>query len=178
MCACPGLPSRMPNVRWAMELTNDVTPPLWPTEIEYIHFDCEVNPFTGRPFFNEVVFFHRPSKTVFMADVFWNYPSSRVPNYVTKLKTSSLDGLSRDISGGKGIAPIDVPFGTRLWKFGMDRIYLPFYKRVMVGSRRDVFVKRVETLLAWEPEIIIPCHGDVVLGRDLCRDVLERHLLQ
>ena len=28
--------------------------------------------------------------------------------------------------------PADVPGGTKLWKFGMDQVYLPFYKALMV----------------------------------------------
>ena len=39
--------------------------------LEFVHFDCEINPFTGKPFFNELVFYHVKSKSLFMADVFW-----------------------------------------------------------------------------------------------------------
>ena len=47
----------------------------------------------------QVIFYHVPSKTLVTTDLFWNYPDS------------------------------EVPFGTKLWKFGMDQIYLPFYNR-------------------------------------------------
>jgi len=39
----------------------------------------------------QVVFLHRPTGTLIVTDVFWNYPEA-------------------------------VPFGTRAWKFGMDRV--------------------------------------------------------
>jgi len=39
----------------------------------------------------KVVFFHRPTKSLITADLFWNYPT-------------------------------EVPFGTRAWKWGMDKV--------------------------------------------------------
>ena len=47
----------------------------------------------------QVVFFHRPSRMLITTDLFWDYP-------------------------GHG-----VPWGTKAWKFGMDRVYAPFYNR-------------------------------------------------
>lgn len=40
----------------------------------------------------QVVFVHRPSKSFITADLYWNYPRE------------------------------GVPFGTRAWKFGMDKV--------------------------------------------------------
>ena len=34
----------------------------------------EVNPFTGKAFFNEVVFYHTETKTLLTTDLYWNYP--------------------------------------------------------------------------------------------------------
>lgn len=28
--------------------------------------------------------------------------------------------------------PSEVPLGTRIWKFGMDQVYLPFYRAFMI----------------------------------------------
>ena len=79
------------------------------------------------------------------------------------------------------LPPIKVPFGTKAWKFGMDRIFLPFYKKLMVGSkgsdRRNKYEIAVNKILAWEPEIIVPCHGDVIRGKELCKNVLTKHFL-
>ena len=47
----------------------------------------------------QVVFFHKPSRLLITTDLFWDYP-------------------------GHG-----VPWGTKAWKFGMDRVYAPFYNR-------------------------------------------------
>ncbi len=33
-----------------------------------------MNPFTGRAFFNEVIFYHTKSKTILTTDLYWNYP--------------------------------------------------------------------------------------------------------
>lgn len=36
----------------------------------------DVNPFTGKPFFSEVLFCHTPSAVLITADFYWNYPDS------------------------------------------------------------------------------------------------------
>ena len=52
MYACPGLSARKPEVKWSGELKGgdqvlgDTLASVW--------FDCEVSPFTDKPFFNEV----------------------------------------------------------------------------------------------------------------------------
>lgn len=71
-------------------------------QVEVTHLSHEVNPFNGKPFFNEVAFCHTPSRTLMTADFFWNYPSTGV--------------------SGR----------TRAWKFGMDAIFAPFYFNLMI----------------------------------------------
>jgi hypothetical protein len=170
MCGCPGLPERLPDIKWSYEFTNPSSNLIFPKEFEICHMDCEINPFTSKPFFNEVIFFHKPSKSLFMADLFWNYPSSSLPNYYDIISTSNSDSIE----------PIPVPFGTKLWKFGMDKIYLPFYKTFMVGKSgllRQKYDELVSRILSWNTEIIIPCHGDIIRGEVLCREVLTKHFL-
>ena len=53
----------------------------------------------------QVVFVHKPSGTLIAADLIWDYPGSGTPK------------------------------GTQAWKFGMDRVYLPFYKRFMIKDK-------------------------------------------
>ena len=53
----------------------------------------------------QVIFLHIPTGTLVVTDLFWNYPAK------------------------------DVPFGTWLWKQGMDRIYLPFYNTFMIKNK-------------------------------------------
>ena len=53
----------------------------------------------------QVVFVHKPSGTLIATDLVWNYPGSGTPR------------------------------GTKAWKFGMDRVYLPFYKKFMIKDK-------------------------------------------
>ena len=181
--ACPGLTARLPNIPWADELGINKNPEEFLDSIDTVFFDCEVNPFTNKAFFNEIVLFHIKSKSIIMTDTFWNYPSSPVPNYSGIQGTGSLHSCSKvpiEFTGDI-LPPIKVPFGTKMWKFGMDKIFLPFYKKLMVGKkgseRRRKYEIAVGKILAWEPELIIPCHGDVIRGKELCREVLEKHFL-
>ena len=48
---------------------------------------------------------HKPSGTLIATDLVWNYPGSGTPR------------------------------GTQAWKFGMDRVYLPFYKSFMIKDK-------------------------------------------
>ncbi|CAE7705894.1 unnamed protein product, partial [Symbiodinium microadriaticum] len=57
--------------------------------------------------------------------------------------------------------PSDLPSGSALWKFLMDKVYLPFYKRFMVkspGSLKAV----LDAVAAWKPKGLLPCHGKYV----------------
>jgi Domain of unknown function (DUF4336) len=180
---CPGLMNRLTDVQWAGELGIGKDPSEFSKSIETVFFDCEVNPFTNKAFFNEVVLFHTASKSIIMTDTFWNYPSSSLPNYYGIQDTGSIHICPKvpvEYTGST-LPAMEVPFGTKSWKFGMDKIFLPFYKKLMVGSkgseRREKYEIAVSKILAWEPQIIVPCHGDVIRGKELCRKVLEEHFL-
>ena len=44
------------------------------------------------------------------------------------------------------------------------------------GRRREKYDILVNHILnIWKPQKIIPCHGDVVYGEELCRRVLMKH---
>jgi len=51
----------------------------------------------------------------------------------------------------------------------------------MVGgegsARRVKYEAAVAKVLAWGPEVMVPCHGDVLRGKDACRNELQRHFL-
>lgn len=110
--ACPGLRRSKPGVGWTKSIgsmaedsdrwTSDV-PAEWGGAFELCWIDAEHGPLMWRPFFSEVVFCHRPSKSLFVTDLYWNYPSGS-----------------------------DVPFGTRAWKWALDAIYAPFYNAFMM----------------------------------------------
>lgn len=158
MWACPGLPERMPDVNWSKEMKTETVDEF----LDCVHFDCEKNPFTGKAFFNEIVFFYRPTKTMFCSDVFWNYPDSPLPNYQDEMPIVKNE-------------EIDVPFGSRAWKFGMDKVYLPFYRSFMTLGLKDEFSAAKAKVLSWDIETIVPCHGDVIYGKSLCSRALQNH---
>lgn len=160
MWACPGLPDRMPEVKWNKEMMTESVDDY----LDLVWFNCEKNPFTGKAFFNEVVFYYRPLKALFCSDVFWNYPSAPFPNYNDEMELSSPE------------PEVEVPLGSKAWKFGMDKVYLPFYKNLMTLGGKDKFEAAREKVLAWDIDVIVPCHGDVLRGRDLCKRVLAEHL--
>lgn len=174
MWGCPGLAERMPEVRWEGEIPAHVLRPegrkldnCWSFDtIVPLHLDMEVNPFTGKPFFNEVIFYHTPSKTLLTTDFYWNYPTS--------------DGVPNSHLGGSEweLAPaVDaIPIGSRLWKKGMDKVYLPFFKNFMVKDRQRYDEMMRVVLDEWEIETLIPCHGDIIRGSKMVRDVLRKHL--
>ena len=126
-----------------------------------------VNPFTGKPFFNEVIFYHPASKTMMTTFLFWNYPQPEgVPN-------SHLDG-----DGEWELAPSvsSVPFGSKLWKKGMDKVYLPFYKTFMVKDKSYFEEVKKIVLDEWDVETLIPAHGDIIRGKERIRKELSKHL--
>ena len=95
-----------------------------------------------------MIFCHNPSRTLFVTDLWWNYPSLAMAE--------------------------EVPTSTRLWKFGMDQIYRPFYNAFMAGDD-STFNKRLDTILSFDWDLMVPCHGEPIAGAD-AKPTLERHL--
>ena len=145
---CPGMIQKEPDIPWDEEVgrggSDEGDGTLWLGEFRVAWFDCERTPVVGGAFFNEVVFAHAPSGCAFVTDCFWNYP------------------------GGA-----DVPAGTRAWKWGMDEVYLPFYRNVMVTDEARFETVKAE-VLSWEWDAMVPCHG-VLLARG-GKDALRAHL--
>ncbi|GKZ00318.1 hypothetical protein MPSEU_000984700 [Mayamaea pseudoterrestris] len=177
---CPGLAARETNAAWSGEIPDGYRPPkfdgsaqessalnakLWRADqIESLHVDAEINPFTRKPFFNECIFYHKPSKSLITTDYFWNYPESVVPN----------SQFGQDDSWE--LAPVvdKIPIGSKLWKFGMDKVYLPFFDNFMVQDK-TAYRKIVKHMLdVWDIEMIVPAHGDVIRGKDLVRKALTK----
>jgi len=177
--ACPGLRERLPEVKWTHEFDANVETNK-PDGLQVLWLDCEINPFTNKAFFNEVVIYHEQSKSVVFTDAYWNYPASDLPNYDGETGTGAVHACQKVPISSPLLPSMPPPLGTRAWKLGMDKVYLPFYKALMVGSggpRRERFGELVRRVLDWEVEAVVPCHGDVVRGRELCRRVLTEHFL-
>ncbi|MEQ8692652.1 MAG: DUF4336 domain-containing protein [Pseudomonadales bacterium] len=66
-----GLLKKIPAIEPALTLSNDA-PPAYRADIEQILFDCN-------PFFSEAIFFHRPSATLILTDLFINLCVDHVP---------------------------------------------------------------------------------------------------
>jgi Domain of unknown function (DUF4336) len=178
MYACPGLPARMPDCRFTHEFgSSELDLNDFSKTCDYVWMDCEENPVTGNPFFNEVVFYHIKSKTLFCADAYWNYPSDKKPNFYGVEDTGKLHPCSKAHIEDGELDDLPVPFGTRAWKFGMDQIYLPFYKKFMIRKYQEKYLLAVNKILSWDVQQIAPCHGDLIKGKGICTDALKRHFL-
>jgi len=161
--ACPGLREKKPEVGWQRSLESfldgrdgvaaKAPPAEWGGAIDLCWIRDQV-PLSGLvggvPFFNEIVFCHRPSRTLIVTDLWWNYPASKA-----------------DVQGGAA----DVPFSSRLWKIGMDRVYRPVYNNLM---RTPTCAASYETILSWDFDYIAPAHGEPMCGD--AKRVLRQHL--
>lgn len=149
---CPGLQAKKPGYD-AEVGQGDAAPAAWLGEIEALFLDFEHNPFTGKPFFNEVLFLHKPTGTLLVTDAWWNYPL----RYPTEAGEQA------------------VPRGTWLWKQGMDKVYAPFYKALMIKDE-GAYASALDKILRWPFDAILPCHGSYVPkgGKQLILDHLRR----
>ena len=116
--------------------------------------------------------------------MYWNYPrGDGVTNGQIRdelaakgIEVDSNDSDSWELAPNVG----EIPSGSKLWgKVGMDKLFKPFYMNLMVKSdRREEFDKIARYITCggeWDVETIIPAHGDIVRGKELCRKVLESH---
>ena len=113
-----------------------------------------------------VVFFHSATKSLITADLYWNYPSSHIPN-----KEHGQDDP-------RELAPVQedgIPWKSQFWKFVMDRVYYPLYNGLMVTDQNQYKAIGDHIVNVWDPEIVVPCHGDLLRGKDLIRRVLRKH---
>jgi hypothetical protein len=116
---------------------------------------------------DEVIFYHVPTKSLLTTDIFWNYPSDSMPN--TEHIGPDKDGNVWELAPAR-----EMPFKSRAWKFGMDQVYAPFYNNFMVTDRQAYRDICRHVLDEWQVECIVPCHGDIVRGKELCRSVLKK----
>lgn len=65
----------------------------------------------------------------------------------------------------------------------MDKLFRPFYNNLMIKSEQKEGYEQIARFITcgdassggWEVETLIPAHGDIIRGKELCRKVLERH---
>ena len=121
----PGLERKRPDLRFEAVLGDDA-PAEWRDELAQVFF-------RGRPYENEVVFFHRASRTLVMCDLAFNFgPRSPAP---TRLLMKLLRSYGQ-------LAPSKLD---------------PLLIRDRRAARESL-----ERILAWDFDRIIVAHGDVL----------------
>lgn len=121
----PGLERKRPDLRFEAVLGDDA-PAEWRDEVAQVFF-------RGRPYENEVVFFHRASRTLVMCDLAFNFgPRSPAP---TRLLMKLLRSYGR-------LAPSTLD---------------PLLIRDRRAARESL-----ERILAWDFDRVIVAHGDVL----------------
>ena len=121
----PGVERKRPDLEFVGVL-GDEAPDQWRDEVEQIFF-------RGRPFENEVAFLHRPSRTLVLCDLAFNF-GPRAP-LGTRLLTRLVGGYGR---------------------FGPTRLD-PFLIRDRPAARQSF-----ERILAWDFDRVVIAHGEVL----------------
>ena len=131
----PGLERKRPDLAIAGVL-GDEAPPAWKGQVDQVFF-------RGRPYENEVVFFHRASRTLILCDLAFNF-GPRSP-WLTRLLLQLIGGYGR---------------------FGPSRLD-PLLIRDRAAARGSL-----EHILAWDFDRVVLAHGDDIVesgGREALR---------
>ena len=124
MLASPGLARRRRDLAFDAELS-DEPDPAWATDVDQVIF-------RGSFFMDEVVFFHRTSRTALVCDL------------VQRMDPGSLTGPSGWV--------------LKIWGLSGERGSTPLEWRASWWNRRAGRAAK-ETLLAWKPERLVVAHG-------------------
>lgn len=121
----PGLAQKVPALRMD-EALRDESPDAWGFEMEQVVVH-------GAPKMSEVVFFHKPTKTLIVSDLFFNivHPA----NLATKVLLT--------FTGARG-------------KLAKSRVWS------MMKEDEAVFEASVRKVLSWDFDTLVMAHGDVV----------------
>ncbi|PYH98487.1 hypothetical protein BO71DRAFT_395266 [Aspergillus ellipticus CBS 707.79] len=119
-------------------------------ETEYVH---------GHPS-RELVFYHRPSRTLIEADLLFNLPARE---QYSKSKESATSGLLTKI-----VSPLMSANSPATWQ-------KRFVWYVLSSGDRAAFTESVRRIDGWDFNRLIPCHGDVVESgaKGVFRSVME-----
>lgn len=123
-CCCPGLDRKRPDLAWDRVL-GDTPEPEWRTDLDQVFFGA-------RALENEVVFFHRATRTIVLADAIFNLGTH--PSVFTR-------------------------FVARL--LGAREAGATWLERLLIRDRAAARAQ-VDRMLAWNAERIVLAHGDVV----------------
>ena len=126
LCCCPGLVAKRPDVSWHRVL-GDQPEALWSRDLEQVHFGA-------RTLEDEVVFFHRPSRTLVCSDMVFNL--AKHPSRLTR---------------------------AAAWLLGNREPGATYLEHVMIRERaaaRD----QMDRMLRWDFERILLAHGEPILA--------------
>lgn len=125
-CACPGLAPKRRDLHWDRVL-GDTPEDEWRGEIDQVFFGA-------RALENEVVFFHRPTRTLICADLLFNLAGH--PSRLTRVVACLIGNRA--------------PGATLL-------------ERVLIRDR-PAAREQVGRMVAWKPERIVLAHGPMIEG--------------
>lgn len=124
LCCCPGLERKRADLPWDRVL-GDVPEPEWRDDIDQVFFGA-------RTLENEVVFFHRPTRTIILCDAIFNLGTH--PSPLTRVVSFLMGGRE--------------PGATWL-------------ERIMIRNR-GAAREQIGRMLAWNAERIVLAHGDII----------------
>lgn len=126
VAACPGLEKKRADISWSRVLGDDVPVDAeWRGELEQVFF-------SALPIQNEVVFFHRKSRTLVTSDVIFNL-------------AAHASAFTRAVS----------------FMIGHREAGPTLLERLMIRDR-DAARDQIGRMVAWEPERIVLAHGEIV----------------
>lgn len=109
----------------------------------------------------EIVFNHKPTRTLIQADLMFNYPPTE---QFSKAGVSPTSGILTKIFGA--VTNTNSEWQKRLIWYGIS------------SKDRTGFAKSVSKIDKWDFERIIPCHGDVIEtgGKGIFQKIMAWHL--
>ncbi len=123
-CCCPGLERKRPALAWDRVL-GDVPEPEWRADLDQVFFGA-------RSLENEVVFFHRATRTIVLADAVFNLGTH--PSALTRFV---------------------------MWVMGGTEPGATWLERLLIRDRAAARAQ-VDRMLAWKADRIVLTHGDVI----------------
>lgn len=129
--------------------------PEFDAEFHYEYVDSHPN--------KELVFCHKPEKTLIEADLLFNLPANEQYSKSDESPTSGrLTQIFNKLQNTEGAATAQKRF---IW-------------HAISRGNRDGFSRSMKRIDSWDFNRIIPCHGDVIEtgGKDIFRKVMEWHL--
>jgi len=127
-------------------------------EFEYEYVDAHPN--------KELVFFHKPSKTLIEADLLFNLPATEQYSKTPGGAADATSGLVTKLFAGLQNTKGDAKWQKRMLWYAFS------------SSDRTGFNKSIQRIGGWGFENLVPCHGDTLIGngKSVFENVFAWHL--